>query len=443
MFNVKTHKLKNGLTVLFCQTKNFAEFEISMHIGTGARHESNQNSGISHFLEHMMFRGSRYYPNSIMLARALEKFGGEINALTGMEQTTYWIKGDAEKLFEAIPQFAEFFLYPNFADIEVERNVILQELASDYNDQGVCVDVDHLAMKAMFNEHSLGNSILGTHDSIKKICIEDLHQKRQTEYIPSKCILTIYSPQNFDAVIKSIEQNFDFEWAHTQNEKSLETKKNLARKVENFYKKSPNKKSKNFLSLQNNIDNQYAMKVIFPTVGGLSEQSIHTVFLQRILDDGICTRLPGNIREQHGLAYDISCDTQFFYEIGVLGIDVTVSEDCFTDLLNKLAFELKSLFITSPTSEEVEHIKYRYLFDLKQIMQNPSKLLNRHANALFMDSNFSLQEEIEVVKNMNEKILHMTAQNTFVQNLRAFALIGPRAKKQRNSVEKFLKIFEH
>lgn len=442
MFNVKTYKLKNGLTVLFCQTKHLAEFEISMHIGTGARNENNENSGISHFLEHMMFRGSRYYPNSIMLARALEKFGGEINALTGMEQTTYWMKGDAEKLFEAIPHFAEFFLYPNFADIEIERNVILQELASDYNDQGICVDVDHLAMKAMFHEHSLGNPILGNSESIKRICVDDLHKKRAQDYIPSRCVFTIYSSQNTDLIIKCIEQNFDFEWPHIACKKE-KNNSNIIEKTEWLYKKPSYKKSKNFLSLQNNIDNQYAMKIIFPIVGGLSEKSIHAVFLQRILDDGICTRLPGNIREQHGLAYDISCDTQFFYEIGILGIDVTISDDCLTNLLDKLAFELQSLFVSHPTSEEVEHIKYRYLFDLKQIMQNPSKLLNRYANTIFMNSSFSLQEEIEIVKNMDQKTVHLTAQNTFMQNLRAFALIGPRAKKQRNYVEKFLKIFEY
>src|SRR5688572_14745720 len=118
MLTLNQHKLNNGLTVIYCQTPSHAEFEISMHIKTGARDESSHNSGISHFLEHMMFRGSRYYPNSIMLARALEKFGGEINAVTGMEHTTYWIKGDAEQCLEAIPSFAEFFLYPNFADLE-------------------------------------------------------------------------------------------------------------------------------------------------------------------------------------------------------------------------------------------------------------------------------------------------------------------------------------
>lgn len=442
MFKIKNYKLNNGLTVLFCQTKNFAEFELSMHIGTGARHENENNSGISHFLEHMMFRGSRYYPNSIMLARALEKFGGEINALTGMEQTTYWMKGDAEKLLEAIPHFAEFFLYPNFADIEIERNVILQELASDYNDQGVCVDVDHLAMKAMFQEHSLGNPILGNYDSINRITVDDLNKKRQKDYIPSECILTIYSAQNDDIIIKALEVCFDFDWSHT----SKTVKKNesfLPSDRDQLYKKPAHKKSKNFLSLQNNIDNQYAMKIIFPISGGLSEKSIHAVFLQRILDDGICTRLPGNIREQHGLAYDISCDTQFFYEIGLLGIDVTVSEDRLINLLDKLADEIKSIFLTYPTHEEIEHIKYRYLFDLKQIIQSPSKLLTRHANALFMNSDFSLQQEIEVVKSMNAQIIHSTAQNTFMQTLRAFALIGPRAKKQRNYVEKFLKIFEH
>lgn len=439
MLNLHKYKLKNGLTVIYCQTPHHAEFEISMHIKTGARDENETNSGISHFLEHMMFRGSRYYPNSIMLARSLEKFGGEINAVTGIEHTTYWIKGDAELCLEAIPSFAEFFLYPNFADIETEREVILQELASDYNDQDVCIDVELLAMQTIFQNHPLGNPIIGNEKSIKKISIQDLEEKRKTEYIPEQCILSVYSTQDPEIVFKTIEQQFDIEWPHVLNAEMKSSKFNSSI----AYKHNPTKKTKNFLCLQNNSDNQYAVKMIFPISGGLSEKSIHTVFLQRILDDGICTRLPGNIREQHGLVYDISCDTQFFYEIGVLGIDITVSADRLEDLLEKLAFEFKSLLEAEPTIDEMNHIRYRYLFDLKKILRNPSRFLNRHANSIFMDSNFTLQEEAEIVRNLDSKTIYETAINTFVKNYRGFALIGPKAKKQRNVVEKFLKVFEH
>jgi len=434
----KQHKLKNGLTVIYCKTQHRVEFEISMHIQTGSRHEIAENSGVSHFLEHMMFRGSSRYPNSIILARELEKFGGEINAITSSDTTTYWIKGDSEKLYDAIPCFAEFFLYPNFADIEIERGVILEELASDYNDQGACIDVDHLAMKAVFQNHPLGNPIIGNYESVQNMSVSDLKKKRETYYVPSLCVLTVYSSQNEDEVLKKIESSFDCKWNHVNSSSTIYKKDE-----ELSYKHNPLKKTKNFLSLQNNLDNQYSMKLIFPTTGGLSEKAIQTVFLQRILDDGICTRLPGNIREVHGLVYDISCDTQFFYEVGILGVDVIVSDDRLESLLNKMTHEFNLLLNEPPSLEEIEHIRYRYLFDMKQIMQNPSRLLNRHANSIFMNSPLSIQDEIDVIKTIDAQTIHNVAKQTFIQNYRGLALIGPKAKKHRNAVEKFLKIFDN
>ncbi len=91
-YNIKKYQLKNGLTVFYCHTPESVSFELSIHINTGARDETKKNTGISHFLEHMMFRGSNKYPNSRLLARAMESFGGETNAMTGIENTNYWIK---------------------------------------------------------------------------------------------------------------------------------------------------------------------------------------------------------------------------------------------------------------------------------------------------------------------------------------------------------------
>ena len=132
LISINKHILKNNLVVLYCHTPNTVSFEMSLHINTGARDENEHSYGISHFLEHMMFRGSKNYPNSIALAKAMESFGGEINAMTGIEHTTYWLKGDAEKTIEAIEPFANFFLYPNYCDLEIERAIILQEMASDF-----------------------------------------------------------------------------------------------------------------------------------------------------------------------------------------------------------------------------------------------------------------------------------------------------------------------
>ena len=437
-FSISKHTLKNGLRVLYCHTPDSVSFELSIHINTGARDESEENNGVSHFLEHMMFRGSKKYPNSLSLSKAMESFGSETNAMTGIEHTTYWLKGDSEKTIEAIECFSDFFLHPNYADLEIERSVILQEMASDFNESGGSIDTESLSMSSLFSNHPLGNPIIGNEDVVKKISEKELSEKRRNFYIPERCIITINTSYSEIETIKALETYFGNFWEHTkQSNPNRVTAENTIPSLSKL------RKPQNALCLQNNPDNQFAVKMIFPTIGGLSKDIVLITFLQRILDDGICTRLPANIREKHGLVYDISCDTQFFNEIGTFSIDATVSEDRLNELLEKLASELKTVISEYPLKEEIEHIKFRYCFDLKQIKETPSRLLNREVSSYFMNSNLSVDDEIDIVKSITqEQILHI-AKKVFGAARRGFVLIGPKARRKRDLVEKLLSIFDN
>ncbi len=436
-FSISKHLLNNGLTVIYCHTPDLVSFELSIHINTGARDETKNIAGISHFLEHMMFRGSQKYLNSRLLARAMESFGGETNAMTGIENTNYWIKGNTEKTLDAIECFSNFFLYPNYADLEIERNVILQEMASDFNEEGLSIDTESLAMATLFSSHPLGNSIIGNDESVRNMSLDNLQEKRRKFYIAENCILTIHTATPEDIVLKTIENCFSHRWEHADS--MLIDRVNAQDTIPN---KLGLRKAQNALCLQNNPDNQFALKIIFPTMGNLSKDIVAITFLQRILDDGICTRLPANIREKFGLVYDISCDTQFFQEIGTFSVDATVSEEYLTDLLDQLGQELKLILSEKPSEEEIEHIRYRYIFDLKQIKETPSRLLNRKVTEHFMKSAFPIEEELECVQAVDGNLILLTAQKVFCAGRRGFVLVGPKARKKREMVEKFLSNFD-
>ncbi|BBH54598.1 M16 family metallopeptidase [Fluviispira sanaruensis] len=431
------YTLSNGVPVFYCHTPETVCFELSIHINTGARDETEKNNGVSHFLEHMMFRGSKSYPNSIQLSKAMESFGGETNAMTGIENTTYWLKGDAEKTLDAIDCFADFFLRPNYADLEIERSVILQEMASDFNEAGDSIDTESLAMATLFSNHPLGNPIIGKEEIVKKISQSDLSEKRRDYYTPNRCAITIHTSINEKDVIAQLEKSLGNEWTHTQD--SVPNRIMADNYIPHI---NSLRKPQNALCLQNNPDNQFAVKLVFPTVGGLSNEVVYITFLQRILDDGICTRLPANIREKYGLVYDISCDTQFFNEIGTFSIDATVSEDLLPNLLEKLTQELRNIISEKPLQEELDHIRFRYIFDLKQIKETPSRLLNREVSAYFMEQKLTLDDEINIVKSVTTEQILKTAQKIFGSARRGFVLIGPKARKKRELVEKLLSIFD-
>lgn len=447
-YQLENAVLPNGLTVLYCTTPETVSFEINMCVNTGSRDEDAETNGVSHFLEHMMFRGCSTYPNSVLLAKNMEQFGGESNAMTTIEQTTYWLKGHSEALQQAVTVFRDFFLFPNFADIEVERRVIEQEVFSDYNDAGTCVDTESLGMGTLFPKDGLGFPIIGRLETIQKMSVENLKQKHERYYQPRNCVLTIYAPCPWAEVFKWVQRAFFGEnlphlWKTMLPEKSHLPAENflgggpLWRVNAVLPEKMHAHRPRFSLSLQDNIDNQYHLKIIFPMGGGMDAHATVATFVQRLLDDGICTRLCAALREAAGLVYEVSCDTQFFQEVGSFSIDAIVSVDLFEKLMDALKKELISIFQNGFHQDEIDHIRYRYLFDLQLMKENPTRLLSRAVTGHFFDSSFSLDDEIQFVKSIQKQDLHDFVQGLLGVSVVGFVLVGPKARKKRGVVEKF------
>lgn len=422
--------LPNGLRFIHSQSTETASFEFSMHIDTGSRDENPENNGVSHFLEHMMFRGSKNFPNSILLASAMESFGGEANAMTSVENTVYWLKGSTKRIDQAAEIFAEFFLNPNFADFETERDIILQELASDYNEAGDNIDCETLSMGGMFPNHALGLPIIGTEATVEKLCINDLKAKHSTHYRPERCILSLVSPCSFEQAVLRAEKAFAHNWAHTAQDTF---KRELI--PETYF---DNTRQKRTLVLQNNSDNQYSLKIMLPGSGGLNRKVVEDIILERLLDDGISSRLPSTVREKYGLVYDISADAQSFADIGTFSIDATISQDSMQKLLDVLVNELCTVCLTPPTQAELDRLKFRYLFDLEVMHENHARLISREVSQIFLNTPLSLKDESEIVKSITPDQVLAAARRILTHQRQTVVLVGPRARKFRSPIEKFL-----
>jgi len=423
-------KLTNGLRFLHCRNPESGAFELSLHIDTGSRDETPENNGVSHFLEHMMFRGSKKFPNSVALAGAMESFGGEANAMTSIESTVYWLKGSTSRIEKACELFSEFMLQPNFADLETERGIILQELASDYNEAGDNIDCETLSMAGMFPQHPLGLPIIGTEETIARLTVEDLKTKHSQHYQPSRCILSLVSSLPTEEAAKLAETHFGHPWQHVKHAPPVR-----AELTSDYF---INSKPKRTLVLQNNSDNQYVLKLMLPGAGGLNQRVVEDIIVERLLDDGIASRLPATVREKHGLVYDISADAQSYADIGTFSIDATISQDSLHKLFDVLLAELIKVCLEPPSPEELERLKFRYLFDLEVLHESHPRLISREVTQLFLNTPLSLEEEAKIVRSITPQQVCETARRIFTHPRQTMVLVGPRARKFRNSVEKFL-----
>jgi len=137
--------LANGLTVVAVEMPHIHMIEVAMFVRAGLRFENEKNNGISHFLEHMMFRGNRKYPDSISLNLEFEKIGRDLRASTLSEYTYYGFSPHYDQLERGMELFAEFFTDPTFPQIELERGIIMEECLEDLNAEGINVDINNIA----------------------------------------------------------------------------------------------------------------------------------------------------------------------------------------------------------------------------------------------------------------------------------------------------------
>ena len=144
------------------------------------------------------------------------------------------------------------------------------------------------------------------------------------------------------------------------------------------------------------------------------------------------------MREKHGLVYDISADAQSYADVGTFSIDATVSQDSMQKLLDVLLVELVRVCREPPSAEEIERLKFRYLFDLEVMNENHPRLISREVTQLFLNTPLTLAEEADIVKSITPSKGQDAARRILTHPRQTEVVVGPRAPKFRSSIEKFL-----
>lgn len=176
--------LPNGLRVLIVDTRSFPSFTALLLVGVGSRYETPSENGLAHFLEHMVFKGSRNYPNSFILSSTIESFGGEFNAFTSKDHTGYWIKAPSAHFYSAIDVLSDMVQYPTLdkVEFEKEKGVIIEEIHM-YNDQPQ-QKVGEIYDELLYKGNPLEFEIAGTEESIKALKQSDIKHYHDSYYTP-------------------------------------------------------------------------------------------------------------------------------------------------------------------------------------------------------------------------------------------------------------------
>ncbi len=406
--------LANGLTLVTVEMPHLHTLEIALFIRAGLRFESGENNGISHFLEHMLFRGNRKYPDSITLNLEFEKIGRDLRASTLSEYTYYGFSPHYEQLERGMELFADFFSEPTFPCIELEREIILEECLEDINAEGEDVEINNLACRLLYGENSLALPIIGREESIKRIDVDQLKAYFENKYSPGNMILVGAGAISHDRFLDLARRTFE----------PLPRRGTVIAK--NHFEGSVNETQQQpTLMIQKDVDSQAQLQICFRGVSYNDPDYYTLVLIQRMFDDGVTSRLQKTLRETQGLAYSVECRATSLSDVGTFDFDVTVRPEKVIPITHAIFNEIRIFLDAGPRADELEHVKKRYLYELDFDQDDLYKQIVRYGFPHLFSSVITGEQEQAIIENITLEDIIRAAEKTFVAQKLNVVLVGP------------------
>ncbi|HSX19304.1 MAG TPA: pitrilysin family protein [Candidatus Saccharimonadales bacterium] len=337
--------LENGLRVILAPLPAFRSVTALILCGAGSRYETKATNGISHFLEHMFFKGTKNRPSASDISHALDELGADYNAFTGKENTGYHIKAASQHLPLLLDMLSDMLWNSVFdeAEIEKEKGVIIEEL-NLYEDTPMR-KVGEVFEEVLWGDQPLGWEIGGRKEVIKKIGKADFAKYIDQRYVPSNMVLAISGDFKKADALKLVQKNFGHHKDHAVN--------SFLPIVENQTKPS--------LKVSYKKTDQAHLVVGFRGLPLGHGDRYNAAVLGTILGGGMSSRLFVNVREKRGLAYYVRADHESYLDTGTLsasaGVDLKRIDDALKVTLSEFAKIAKDKVEAKELKKAKEYIK--------------------------------------------------------------------------------------
>ena len=343
----------NGVDFIFSPFQNIETASLGVFLRGGARFEDRKVKGIAHFLEHMLFKGSRRYSHR-QIKREIEGRGGSLNAFTGQEITAYYAHFLNKNLPRALDILLDMVFNPLLKEQEInkERNVILEEIKM-YNDlpsarAGMLLD------SLLWKKHPLGEEIIGHVDTVRGINRKDLDNFRKRYYIPSNMVVSFSGAYNKDKIVDLLA------------ERIRKTKQKA-----NFRYSSPSPCQGLEVECEKKSLEQSHLCLGFRSISYRSEKRLITQLLNVILGANMSSRLFEELREKRSLCYDVSTEVRKFIDSGSFSIHLGLDKSKLTIALDSLLRELEKIKGKEVSSRELSRAKDYFLGQVAMSLERP------------------------------------------------------------------------
>ena len=405
--NLRRTVLPNGLIVLTERMDHLRSVAMGVWIKSGSRCEAADINGISHFVEHMLFKGTRSR-SAQHIAREMDSIGGNLDAFTGKETICFNVKSLADHVPIALDVLADLVLNPVFASLEIERErgVILEEIKIDEDNPDVLVH--ELFTQNFWKDHPLGKPILGTTATVGKLDQEKLFDYHTGRFRGGNMVFSAAGCLDHDQFVEAVSQKFTALPAG-EAVQEMQTPQASARIL------LQNKKSLEQVQLCLGVpappitdDNRYA-----------------TLILNTVLGGGMSSRLFQTIREERGMAYSIYSDLSPYSDTGSLCVYAGTSAGKALEVVDLVMAEFRSLKETPLSDEELTRAKDQLKGNILMGLESSnSRMANLARQEMYFHNFMTVEEVIARISAVDAAQVQVMAQRLFDPDRIAITLLG-------------------
>jgi predicted Zn-dependent peptidase len=357
-FRVDKDILDNGLRVVTVELPHLHSATLVMYAKVGSRYEVPADNGLSHFLEHMLFRGTKKHPSSYQLNYAIEELGGTLHAETGRDYSLYQIGLLPELVEEGVEIFGELLGAPRLAQIDLERQIILEEISEDLDERGRDVNLDDRTRAAMFPGHGLGQKITGPRQNVKRFSAADVRRHLRRFYGAKNLVFCVSGRVKHEQVMGAARRALA--GLPKGSAAATDSPGELVDAPHHLYVEAPGA--------------QTQLAVLFRALPEAHADYMALQMLSRVLDDGMSTRLHYTLCDQKGLAYYVQGGIEPFHDTALFEVQGAASHAKFAALTEAALVVLDRFRQELVSAAELEKARRRYRADLMAMFDEPDSM---------------------------------------------------------------------
>ena len=382
---------------------------IALYVRAGSRHETAARNGVSHFLEHLFFRGSLAWPDTVAMNAAVESAGGSLNGITARDHGCYYTPIHPDEVGTGLAILGDLIRRPLLKEMDVEREVILEEILDEVDADGRDIDPDNLSKRIVFGDHPLGYKIAGTPEIVRRRPAAEVRAHHQRFYAGSNLVLAVAGPVRASEVEELAEAHLGL----------------LPRGKASTDLAPPPWPGGPRLEIVEHDDAQAEFSLSFPCPPERHPDYPVHLCIRRILDDGLSSRLPFEIVERRGLAYSLHAGIDTFADAGMTVVDGACAPRKLPKVLEEVLRVLGALAEQPMPEEELLRVQRRHRMTLAFSLDSAADLAGWYGAGEVLSAPESFEERCRRVERVTPTDVQRVAAETFRRRNLVAVVVGP------------------